>query len=208
MNNDKNFNYNQTIKKFKRGAHEKLEAAHELILSIHSYIAYLMQRNHNNLFLYHCEDAIAHAHLYLLDKIHKFDPERGRFICWSRGHILNSFAIYYGKYVKPITVSKMTVNNKDIRTIYIGVPDHIDLNECDIETKIYNKELIANLKKIIIKEFGQHYWLIFNDYCGFSGKKITMEGLAKKYHYNSYEMVQTRINKIRKFLKPQLGELL
>jgi hypothetical protein len=89
-----------------------------------------------------------------------------------------------------------------IKTIYIGVPDRISMND----PPNYD-ELICNLKKLVTKKYNKSYWDLWHDYCGFNDKSMSLSELSKKYGYNSKQAVHWHIVKIRKYLKTKLKEL-
>lgn len=184
--------YNKTISKFKRGGAGKLEASHELILSIHSYINYLTKRFHPYLFINYLDDVIPDCHLYLLKKIYLFDPDRARFTTWSRFHILNNLATCYGRYTKVVTTSRGFPVNK---TLYLGVPDALNMNTetIDSDPLLYNR-----LKNIILDKYNQRDWDLFYDYFY---NNYTLRELTAKYKYNNWQAVHKHILKILKFLK-------
>lgn len=193
--------YDKTISKFKHGGHEKLEASHELIMSIHAYIGYLANKYHPYLFDHYFDDIISYCHLYLLERIYQFNPQKGRFITWSRFHILTALASFYGKYIKVVTTSKCFPPNE---TVYIGVPDSIQLNDEYLEHDIL---FHTKLKDIILKKYPQRNWDLFYDYFYLS---LTFRDLAKKYDYNSWQAVHCHICKVLRFLKndPEAYKLL
>jgi len=197
------FDYNKTIAKFKQGGSVKLEASHELIMSIHGYIQYLMYKYHGWIFKNHYEDAISFCHLYLLDQIYLYDPDKSRFITWSRWYILRGLADFYGKFVRTVATSRR-IGPDRMKIINIGVPDNISLPEYKMNN---DPILILKLKSIIIDKFNEHHWDLWNDYCGFEDEKLTLRELSVKYEYNSCQAVHRYIVKIREYLKTKLDEL-
>lgn len=190
-------NYDAVITKFKRGGSAKLEAAHELIISVYDYIYYLAKRYHPWLFYNRMDDVTSFCHLYLLDKIHTFDPEQCRFVSWSRLNILNALADYYGRYEKPVVTSRRVAPGR-VTAIYLGVPDNIS-------TTTYNNNsdpaMLKKLRITIINKFDTHHWNMWNDYCGFDSEPLSLRELSIKYGYNSKQAIHVYIVKIRNFLK-------
>lgn len=196
--------YDATIAKFKRGGSAKLEASHELIMSIHNYIGYLIHKYHPKLYDNYSDDALSYCHLFLLERIYLYDPKKARFITWARQYILTGLAEFYGHYLKPVKVSRGVGPGK-IYAVYLGVPDNIHLEE----HKVKDVLLIKKVKDLIIDKFDERRWNIWNDYQGFeNGYRLTLKEICDKYGFNSKQAVSHHLYRIREYLKTKLDEII
>ena len=205
--------YDATIAKFNRGGSDKLSAAHELIMSVHDYIRYLASK-YFRLDPQYTDDIVDSVHLHLLNRIYLFNPKRGKFITWSRYHILNGLAAYYEAIELPVRLPRnaTTANIQVTREKFIpNTNSNLILDLDVIDNRIDNAHIINRLQQYILFYYKEIDWLLFRDYFGLvGGDPMSLRQLRVKYNYNSWQAAHGHITKVIRFIrkKPALCQLL
>lgn len=204
-------NYDEMVNKFKHGGRDKLEASHELIISVHDYIVYLTEKYYSYLYHNYLDDIINHCHLFLLDRIYQFNPDRGKFITWARFRILNGIATFYEKYGQIVKLPRHAERH-GIRVQTLKLEDYNNVYELDYEEKEDLDHVIDQLHAAIRKKYPYSFWCLFRDYCGLNNdnKIYSLRQLKKKYNFKTHQKVHYRICKVIKFVQdsPELMKLL
>lgn len=202
---DNNY-YDKLINKFNRGGAAKLEASHELIMSVYDYIYYLTDRYFKYIKLYYMSDALSFCHVYLLKQIYKFNPKKGRFITWARYRIINGLAIYYERKIAVVKLPRHAESlGIRVKSINIGVlvlPNTLNFEKIDHDIDF--ERIVNKLHTAILDKFGLRDWLLFSDYFGLKNcESKTLPELRNIYGYNTNQAGYAHITKIINYIKSQ-----